>query len=102
LYKSTAGVSSLLRIVYKKSLYTAALYIMSPLMLLLHTEQSTSLQSELRSKDAVLSLQDASNNCSHFSFLTQLGVYLRFEVSTAVTVNNAVFWDTTSCGYCKN
>jgi hypothetical protein len=25
-----------------------------------------------------------------------------FEASTAVTMNNAVFWDVTPCGVCKN
>jgi hypothetical protein len=25
-----------------------------------------------------------------------------FEVLTAVTMNNSVFWDVTSCGCCKN
>jgi hypothetical protein len=28
--------------------------------------------------------------------------YVRFEVFTAVTVNNTVFWDVTPCGCCKN
>jgi hypothetical protein len=27
---------------------------------------------------------------------------VRFEVFTAVTVKNGVFWDVTPCGYCKN
>jgi hypothetical protein len=27
---------------------------------------------------------------------------VRFEVSTAVTMKNGVFWDVTPCGYCKN
>jgi hypothetical protein len=27
---------------------------------------------------------------------------VRFEVFTAVTMKNAVFWDVTSCGSCKN
>jgi hypothetical protein len=29
-------------------------------------------------------------------------IYVRFEVSTAVTMQNSVFWDVTSCGSCKN
>jgi hypothetical protein len=29
-------------------------------------------------------------------------LYVRFEVFTAVTMKNAVFWDVTSCGSCKN
>jgi hypothetical protein len=29
-------------------------------------------------------------------------VYERFEVFTAVTMKNAVFWDVTPCGSCKN
>jgi hypothetical protein len=28
--------------------------------------------------------------------------YVRFEVFTAVTMKNVVFWDVTQCGYCKN
>jgi hypothetical protein len=27
---------------------------------------------------------------------------LRFEIFTAVTVKNVVFWDVTPCGSCKN
>jgi recombination DNA repair RAD52 pathway protein len=27
---------------------------------------------------------------------------VRFEVYTAVTMKNGVFWDVTSCGSCKN
>jgi hypothetical protein len=29
-------------------------------------------------------------------------VYVRFDVSTAVTMKNGVFWDVVSCGSCKN
>jgi hypothetical protein len=28
--------------------------------------------------------------------------FVRFEVVTAVTMKNGVFWDGTSCGSCKN
>jgi hypothetical protein len=28
--------------------------------------------------------------------------YIEFEVFTAVTMKNAVFWDVTPCGSCKN
>jgi hypothetical protein len=28
--------------------------------------------------------------------------YVRFEVFTAVTMKNGVFWDVTLCGSCKN
>jgi hypothetical protein len=28
--------------------------------------------------------------------------YVRFEVSTAVTMKSGVFWDVTPCGSCKN
>jgi hypothetical protein len=28
--------------------------------------------------------------------------YVRFEVFTAVTMKNTVFWDVTQCGSCKN
>jgi hypothetical protein len=29
-------------------------------------------------------------------------MYVRFEVFTAVTMKNDVFWDVTPCGSCKN
>jgi hypothetical protein len=29
-------------------------------------------------------------------------VHVRFEVFTAVTLKNGVFWDVTPCGSCKN
>jgi hypothetical protein len=29
-------------------------------------------------------------------------LYIRFEVFTAVTMKNGVFWDVTPCGSCKN
>jgi hypothetical protein len=29
-------------------------------------------------------------------------VYIRFEVFTAVTMKNGVFWDVMPCGSCKN
>jgi hypothetical protein len=28
-------------------------------------------------------------------------ILVRFEVSTAVTMKNGVFWDVTPCGYCE-
>jgi hypothetical protein len=28
--------------------------------------------------------------------------HLRFEVFTAVTMSNAIFWEVVPCGYCKN
>jgi hypothetical protein len=34
--------------------------------------------------------------------LRALEVYIRFEVLTAVTMKNDVFWNVTSCGSCKN
>jgi hypothetical protein len=33
---------------------------------------------------------------------TFISVVIRFEVFTAVTMNNCVFWDVTPCGFCKN
>jgi hypothetical protein len=32
----------------------------------------------------------------------ELHDFLRFEVFTAVTMKNGVFWDVTPCGFCKN
>jgi hypothetical protein len=34
--------------------------------------------------------------------LSLLLYYVRFEVFTAVTMKNGVFWDVTLCGSCKN
>jgi hypothetical protein len=34
--------------------------------------------------------------------LRQHRAYFRFEVSTAMAMKNAVFWDVTPCGSCKN
>jgi hypothetical protein len=35
--------------------------------------------------------------------VTNMDVYcVRFEVFTAVTMKNVVFWDVTPCGSCKN
>jgi hypothetical protein len=39
----------------------------------------------------------SSVNCSQIPSL-----YVRFEVFTAVTMKNGVFWDFTPCGSCKN
>jgi hypothetical protein len=33
---------------------------------------------------------------------SQFLTFLRFEVFTAVNMKNAVFWDVTPCGSCKN
>jgi hypothetical protein len=35
-------------------------------------------------------------------FPEYFGIYVRFEVLTAVTMKNAFFWDVTPCGSCKN
>jgi hypothetical protein len=37
----------------------------------------------------------------NLSLKTYHGI-VRFEVSTAVTMKNGVFWDVTPCGSCKN
>jgi hypothetical protein len=34
--------------------------------------------------------------------LVTISQSVRFEVSTAVTTKNAIFWDVTLCGSCKN
>jgi hypothetical protein len=36
------------------------------------------------------------------TFINMLSHYVRFEVFTAVTMKNDVFWDVTPCGSCKN
>jgi hypothetical protein len=37
-----------------------------------------------------------------FTAVTHYVSYVRFDVFTAVTMKNAVFWDATPCGSCKN
>jgi hypothetical protein len=37
-----------------------------------------------------------------FAFSVFNLVYVRFEIFTAVTIKNGVFWDVTPCGSCKN
>jgi hypothetical protein len=50
---------------------------------------------------------DVSEALEHFTlqhllqFVTIYN-YVRFEVFTAVTMKNDVFWEVTSCGSCKN
>jgi hypothetical protein len=34
--------------------------------------------------------------------LQSIKIHVRFEVFTAVTMENGVFWDVTPCGPCKN
>jgi hypothetical protein len=44
-------------------------------------------------------------NRRHITFQLQSSAfyyYVTFEVFTAVTMKNALFWDVTSCGSCKN
>jgi hypothetical protein len=40
--------------------------------------------------------------CSDMSEASRVIICLRFEVFTAVTIKNGVFWDITPCGSCKN
>jgi hypothetical protein len=40
-----------------------------------------------------------AGNIHHLAFKSN---YLRFEVFTAVTMKNGVFWDVTPCSSCKN
>jgi hypothetical protein len=42
------------------------------------------------------------NLCGCGSDTWTLLAYVRFEVFTAVTMKNGVFWDVTPCGSCKN
>jgi hypothetical protein len=45
-------------------------------------------------------VQQASSS-GHFSTVKQ-DIDVRFEVFSAVAMKNAVFWDITPYGYCKN
>jgi hypothetical protein len=48
-------------------------------------------------------MSDITLNDSHDRLLQTISVtYVRFEVLTAVTIKNGVFWDVTPCGSCKN
>jgi hypothetical protein len=42
------------------------------------------------------------NNLNILPFCKHLKHIVRFEVFTAVTMNNGVFWDVITCGSCKN
>jgi hypothetical protein len=37
-----------------------------------------------------------------YEYIQRAPRYVRFEVFTAVTMKNSVFWDVTPCGSCKN
>jgi hypothetical protein len=39
---------------------------------------------------------------SNFYSRKEVKYYVRFEVSTAMTMKNAVFWDVAPCRYCIN
>jgi hypothetical protein len=43
-----------------------------------------------------------SHETHSFSATESSRCYVRFQVSTAVTMKNAVYWGVTPCGYCKN
>jgi hypothetical protein len=48
---------------------------------------------------------DGDRCCAPVNIATKSGKfhsYIRFEVFTAVTMKNGVFWDVTLCGSCKN
>jgi hypothetical protein len=41
-------------------------------------------------------------SCEIILLMTNMHLLVRFEVFTAVTIKNGVFWDVTQCGSCKN
>jgi hypothetical protein len=43
-----------------------------------------------------------SEECCGRQEMLKESLVVRFEVFTAVTMKNGVFWDITPCGYCKN
>jgi hypothetical protein len=41
-------------------------------------------------------------HCLKIISLEEKEEFVKFEVFTAVTIKNAIFWNVTSCGSCKN
>jgi hypothetical protein len=58
---------------------------------------------QLISLSSITAAEDPSqiSNCNSTEFLNKL-YYVRFEVSTAVTMKKAVFWDVAPCRNCVN
>jgi hypothetical protein len=50
----------------------------------------------------MLRLVVASEEARKLGTYPMMQEYVRFEVITAVTMKDAVFWDVTQCGSCKN
>jgi hypothetical protein len=66
---------------------------------------------DLKTFDFSFSFSEISSGCTSYveqRIFTTANTYLemvcnvRFEVFTAVTMKNAVFWDITPCSFCKN
>jgi hypothetical protein len=50
----------------------------------------------------ITALLAKESNYVHYQRVFSSVLVVRFEVFTAVTMNNAVFWDVMACGSCKN
>jgi hypothetical protein len=56
-----------------------------------------------QAKDKEQLYRDGNLECTHIAAAGKdAGKYVRFEVFTAVTTKNSVFWVVTPCGSCKN
>jgi hypothetical protein len=53
-------------------------------------------------KEEVEWIHLAENRIQCYALVNMAMNYVRFEVFTAVTMKNGVFWDVTPCGSCEN
>jgi hypothetical protein len=69
----------------------------------LHGVRSIRSGYKLQLDDFLLQLNNKNNEQACITRIHKQGKsYVRFEVFTAVTMKNGVFWDVTLCGSCKN
>jgi hypothetical protein len=75
---------------YLRLLVIANVVAISPILVTLMTKAIRSLETSVLARTTRLIISE--NDILH----------VRFEVFTAVTMKNGVFWDVTPCGSCKN
>jgi hypothetical protein len=51
---------------------------------------------------SIIRVTRSKSGTLYYVILAILNFLVRFEVFTAVTMKNGVFWDVTPCGSCKN
>jgi hypothetical protein len=71
------------------------------------TQENTNMkenQADFRVSSSVRSHISWSSKVQNISFalVGTINIHVRFEVFTAVTMKNGVFWNVTPCGSCKN